>query len=52
MSVTCRAEVPTARRFRSGSAVRERRAWEVVRVSTSEAVGRSHVRSVWSHEAE
>ena len=47
-----RAEVPAARRLRSGRVVRERRAWEVVRVSTSVVVGRSHVLSVWSHEAE
>ena len=52
MRVMCRADVPTAMRFKDGNAERERRAWDVVRVSTSDEVGRSHVRSVWSQETE
>ena len=47
-----RAEVPVARRFREGIAHKERSEWPVVRVSTHVAVGRSHVLSVWSCEAE
>ena len=52
MRVMCLAEVPTARRFRSCSAVKERRECDVVRVSTKVVVGRSQVRTVWSREAE
>ena len=48
----CRADVPVASRFREGMAHRERREWPVVRVSTQVEVGRSHVLSVWSCDAE
>jgi hypothetical protein len=50
----CLALVPAASNceLTPGSAVREKRGWEVVLVSTREAVVRSHVRTVWSWEAE
>ena len=39
----CRADVPAARRFKEGRAVRERRECDVKRVSTQVEVGRSQV---------
>lgn len=52
ISVMWRADVPTARRLREDSEARERREWDVERVSTDMEVVRSQVRSVWSQEAE
>ncbi len=52
MSVMCRADVPDARRFKVGNADRDRREWDVDRVSTHVDVGRSHVFRLWSQEVE
>lgn len=53
-NVMCRALVPTAKSCvpSPGSAMRENRGWDVVRVSTREPVVRSKVRMVWSMDAE
>ena len=48
----CRATEPAARRLRDGSAVREKRAALVDRVSIHLEVGRSQVLTVWSQEEE
>ena len=52
ISVICLALVPAARRLALGIATSDSRECPVVRVSTSVLVGKSHVRSVWSCEAE
>lgn len=52
INAMCRAAEPAANRLTVDSAVSERSACAVVRVSTAVPDGRSQVRRVWSHEVE